>query len=131
MTHEKKGDFCEGESEEHCGCMRLDTCTSLTVKLIRRYGKSLSGGIRKHYDAYNKNASLENETDLCKAVWEHINPKLSAFMQSYQKYISKNDFHELLDQLIVSNDSASSEDTCGDCHDLRCLNLQHGKDYQR
>jgi hypothetical protein len=80
MIHEKKGDFCDGESEEHCGC-------------------------------------LENEAALCKAVWEHINPKLRAFMQSYQKYISKTDVHELLDQLIVSNDSASSEDTCGGCHD--------------
>jgi hypothetical protein len=112
MTREKKCDFCEGESEEHCGCMWLDTCTSLAVKLIQRYGKTVSGGILKHYDAYNKNASLENETTLCKAVWEHINPKLRAFIQSYQKYISKADVHELLDQLIVSNDSASSEDTC-------------------
>ncbi len=58
---------------------------------------------------------LENETALCKAVWENINPALCAFMQSYQKCISKNDVHELLDQLIESNDSASQQESCGDC----------------
>jgi len=115
MTREKKGDFCEGESEEHCGCMRVETCTSLAVELIRSYGGKMPGGIRRYYDAYNQNASIENERALCKAVWEHINPALRAFMQSYQKYISKNDVHELLDQLIESNDRAPQEETCGDC----------------
>jgi hypothetical protein len=115
MPREKKGDFCEGESKEHCGCMRVETCASLAVELIRSYGGKMPAGIRRYYDAYNQNASLENERALCKAVWEHINPALRAFMQSYQKYISKNDVHELLDQLIESNDSASQEDSCGDC----------------
>ena len=116
MTHENKGDFCKGESEEHCGCMRLHTCTELAVKLIQSYGKPMPGGIRKYYDAYNKNPSLENDAALCKAVWKHVNPALRAFMQEYQQYISKNDVHELLDKLIVSNDDASTDDTC-DCDD--------------
>ena len=116
MTHENEGDFCKGESEEHCGCMRLNTCTELAVKLIQSYRKPMPGGIRKYYDPYNKNPSLENEAALCKAVWEHINPELRAFMQSYQQYISKNDVHELLDKLIVSNDNPSTDDAC-DCDD--------------
>ena len=76
----------------------------------------MPGGIRKYYDAYNKNPSLENDAALWKAVWEHINPELRAFMQSYQQYISKNDVHELLDKLIVSNDNPSTDDAC-DCDD--------------
>ncbi len=76
MTHEEETDFCAGESPEHCGCMRLNTCTSLAVQLIQSYGRTMPACIRKYYDAYNKNPSLENEAVLCKAVWEHINPEL-------------------------------------------------------
>jgi hypothetical protein len=76
MTHENQEDFCEGESQEHCGCMRLNTCTSLVVKLIQSYGRAMTGGIHKYYDAYNNNSSLENDAVLCTAVWDHINPEL-------------------------------------------------------
>jgi hypothetical protein len=112
MTHEEKTDFCTGESPEHCGCMRLNTCTSLAAQLIQSYGRTMPACIRKYYDAYNNNPSLENNAALCKAVWEHINPELRAFMQAYQQYILKNDVHELLDKLIETNENPSIDDAC-------------------
>ena len=116
MVHENKGEFCEGESEEHCGCMRLNTCTSLAVKLIKSYGKAIPAGIHTEYHAYKTHPSPENSSALCQAVWEHTNPDLLAFIQTYQQYTSKNDVHALLDQLIVSNERESTDDT-GDCED--------------
>lgn len=124
MTHENRGDFCEGESEEHCGCMRLETCTALAVKFIQSYREHIPAGIQKYYDAYNKNKSLQNSSALCKALWEHIKPEQRAFMQSYQQYITKNDVHDLLDQLIVSNESESTDDTC-DCDDAQKEGVVH------
>ena len=41
MTHENTQDFCTGESKEHCGCMRLSTCASLTEKIIINCEKPL------------------------------------------------------------------------------------------
>ncbi len=37
-------------------------------------------------------------------------------MQAYQQYILKNDVHELLDKLIVTNENPSTDDAC-DCDD--------------
>ena len=114
MTHDSKGDFCAGESPEHCGCMRLSTCTALAVILVKSYGKALPGGIREYNDAYRQNESPENGAALCKAVWEHTNPELRAFVQAYQQYLSKNGVHELLDQLSAIDDDDAATDDAGD-----------------
>ncbi len=61
--------------------------------------------------------SLENSTALCREVWEHINPDIREFVQTYQQYISKNDVSELLDRLQVTNET--SDDECGECDDAQ------------
>ena len=141
MTHEKTRDFCAGERKEHCGCMRLSICVSLTEKNIINCEKTLPNANKGHlmtsrgleiaeyfdgswqicdkvhecYNAYRKNPSIENITTLCKEVWKHINPDIKEFVQAYQQYISKNDVSELLDKLQVTN--ATSDDECGECED--------------
>ncbi len=111
MATVSKGDFCAGESPKHCGCMRQSTCTALAVILVRSYGKALPGGIREYNEAYRQNQSPENGAALCKAVWEHTNPELRAFVQAYQQYLDKSDVHELLDQLsAIDNDDAGDGD---------------------
>ena len=114
MAHDSKGDFCAGESPAHCGCMRLSTCTALAVTLVKSYGKALPGGIREYNDAYQQNGSPANGAALCKAVWEHTNPELRAFMQAYQQYISKSDVHELLDELGAIDDDDAATDDAGE-----------------
>jgi hypothetical protein len=79
--------------------MRVSECTKLAVKLIRSYGKNVSPCIGRQYVAYMTNPSHENEVVLCEVVYSHINPELLAFMREYQKYLNKNDVHELLDRL--------------------------------
>ena len=101
---EAEEDFCTGveEREKHCGCMRLSECAALAVKLVHSYGKNVPACIGRHYEAYMRNPSHENEVGLCEAVYSHINPELLAFMREYQKYLNKNDVHELLDRLSQS-----------------------------
>ena len=139
MTHENSQDFCEGESKEHCGCMRLSTCTSLTEKIIINCEKALQNANKGHlqtsrgleiaeyfggswemcdslhqcYDTYKKSSSLENSAALCREVYKHINPDIIEFIQAYQQYTSKNDVSELLDKLQVTNET--SDDECGQC----------------
>ena len=141
MAHENTRDFCAGESREHCGCMRLSTCASLTEKIIINCEKTLPNANKGHlmtsrgleiaeyfdgswqicdkvhecYNAYKKNPSIENSTTLCREVWKHINPDIKEFVQAYQQYISKNDVSELLDKLQVTNET--SDDECGECED--------------
>ena len=114
MPHGKTGDFCEGESQEHCGCMHLNARTSLAVRLIQTYGMAIPVGIRKYYDAYNKNPSPENSSALCKAVWNHIQPDLRAFIQTYQRDTSKNDIQELIDKLLMPDETTDDEHREGD-----------------
>jgi hypothetical protein len=109
MPHGKTGDFCEGESQKHCGCMHASTRTSLAVKLIQSYGRTVPAGIRKYYDAYNKNPSPENSSALCETVWNHINPDLRAFMQTYQQDTSKNDIQKLIDKLLKTDETTDDE----------------------
>jgi hypothetical protein len=103
MAEEEK-DFCTGveERKKHCGCMRVSECAALAVKLVRSYGKNVPACIGRHYAAYMTNPGHENEVVLCEAVYSHINPELLAFMREYQKYLNKNDVHELLDRLSQS-----------------------------
>ena len=111
MATVSTGDFCAGESPAHCGCMRLSTCTALAVTLVRSYGKALPGGIREYSEAYRQDESPENGAALCKAVWEHTNPELRAFVQAYQQYLDKSDVHGLLDQLsAIGNDDAATDE---------------------
>jgi FtsZ-binding cell division protein ZapB len=97
-------DFCTGveEREKHCGCMLVSECAALAVKLVHSYGKKVPACIGRPYAAYMRNPSHENEVVLCEAVYSHINPELLAFMREYQKYLKKNDVHELLDRLSQS-----------------------------
>ena len=55
--------------------------------------------IQGHYEEYRRNASLENETALCRAVYSAIDPDLREFMHKYHEYVSKKNVHELMDRL--------------------------------
>ena len=57
-----------------------------------------------------QNSNLENSTALCRALWEHTNCDLRNFIQTYQQYISKNDIHDLLDKLLVTNEHETTDD---------------------
>jgi hypothetical protein len=101
---EAEKDFCTGveEREKHCGCMRLSECAALAVKLVHSYGKNVPVCIGRHYEAYLTNQSHENKVGLCEVVYSDINPDERAFVREYQKYLNKNDVHELLDRLSRS-----------------------------
>jgi hypothetical protein len=49
-----------------------------------------------------RNPSRENKVGLCEVVYSDINPDERAFVCEYQKYLNKNDVHELLDRLSQS-----------------------------
>jgi hypothetical protein len=103
MTQTEK-DFCTGveEREKHCGCMRVRECAVLEAKVVRSYGGRVPPSIEGHYEEYRRNASLENEAALCRAVYSEIDPDLREFMHEYQEYVSKENVHELLDRLSRS-----------------------------
>ena len=97
-------DFCTGveERKKHCGCMRVRECASLAAKVVVSYGGRVPLSIQGHFEEYRRNASLENETALCRAVYSEIDPDLREFMHKYQEYVSKNNVHELIDRLSRS-----------------------------
>ncbi len=94
-------DFCTGveELKKHSGCMRVRECAALAAKVVVSYGERVPVSIEGHYEEYKKNASLENETALCRAVYSEIDPDLREFIHKYQEYVSKNNVHDLLEQL--------------------------------
>ena len=59
MTHENTGDFCVGESKEHCGCVHLSTCTSLTEKIIINCEKALNNANKGHLETSSVQRSME------------------------------------------------------------------------
>ncbi len=77
-------------------------CATLAAKVVVSYGERVPVSIEGHYEEYKKNASLENETSLCRAVYSAIDPDLREFMHKYQEYVSKKNVHELLDRLSQS-----------------------------
>ena len=69
----------------------------------------LCGSTYACYQAYKQDSNLENSSALCKALWEHTNADLRDFIQTYQQYTSKNDVHDLLDTLLVTNETTQEE----------------------
>ena len=106
MVNENTGEFCEGESEEHCGCMRVSTCASLST--------APGGCVEVCTNAIRHKCKTKIlKIALCRALWEHTNFDLREFIQTYQQYISKNDIHDLLDTLLVTSEHETTDDECG------------------
>jgi hypothetical protein len=98
MARQTDSDFCESVSREHCGCMLLNTCSTLAANVCVEHkaeGRALPARLAHCFAAYNHARTRETRANLCDAMWPDTDRYMRQFLMQYERYKAMRSRHEV------------------------------------